>query len=152
MMNPVIYIEESAVSSIKDNTRIIIAHLIKLYYQYDDYKARKNAWMGSILNNWKNLNDDVKLSDYFKLTQYDIDTIYDKAIKLASSETGIPERNININIFKNYFGDIVNYSDIEYIQGFIDEYVVNPEEDSSLDVKIFKADKPKKYIIKKKKY
>ena len=137
-------INESATSNIKNNTSKIISHLIKLYYLKGTQYASHGSWLGTILVSCRDINEKRKLSDYDKLTEYDIKKIYSDAEYIVRKDN--PNLKFDISVVTDYFGnDIKYYSDIDTILNFIKDKVNDPEVTRLTDekyIKSFRIDKP----------
>ena len=145
--------DQRIINTIINESAIIIGlHLLKLYYCQNEY-SRYESWIGSILNNWKYLNDSVSLSDYDNINDKNVSHIYDKIIKeFCKENSAFINSRINISLLSNYFGNIINYSDMDHIEGFINDVIGNNDISNLFHIKYLKCRKPKKFIIKKNKY
>jgi len=82
---------KSSRNSLKSNLRIILAHLLKWQYQSD---RRSRSWQSSIIEHRLRIYDAFVESPSLKRYFAEVfDDAYSGAIQLASTETGIAQKN-----------------------------------------------------------
>lgn len=132
-MIPIIeeYFEESKSDklSVMSNLRVLLIHMLKCKYQ-NNYPT-KISWRRSIDNSFNNIVDILDLDSIngfivgrgslfkkFYMRELNLDTIYNRSVRTASQETGIP-----VNKFpKNCEWTKEQLIDADFIYDFIMKY------------------------------
>jgi len=126
-----------------------MAHLIKLYYQRKESDiGRAPSWIGSILYNWKEINEKSSYRDFQLLTENNILAINRNVIDMVFKDTRISIEKVNIRVITNFFGDYINFTDMNYIRSYITDYINNDDITKVFLEKYNSCRKPKKFTIR----
>jgi len=110
-------------NSIRGSLFIMLLHMLKCKYQYD--YPYKPSWRDSILNSFENLIGEFdkgigkgSLYNSFYMKKFDLEGIYERAVKRAVVETKLP---------RSAFPEYCEWSkkeltDEDFIYSFIEEY------------------------------